>query len=318
MDLPGTTFNDARSAIEEIAVVHNRVFNSLSHLVSVGIDLTIVPGNHDVELTDTSVFSTLCDHIDSRSSRAGTVHLNPWMYYVPGLIYAEHGNQYHDVNWFSTLLSPTYCDDGDRVHRTSARWLKGLRDVTGVRRGDLRTVPKHIVGLTDSLRLTPSWAMPREVYLTKIAIPYGDSLGIDADTVRALDAITSRGPAAVVRRFGHKTLRRLWTKLRRSDGVSPSEWRDRYLLRSVSEVVAVTTSHGMGVPSYVFGHTHVAGTSTLHDDSSYINIGTWSAQLPTDRASDPAAWFTFAKITRASADLMRWDDDLQGWTTVDS
>ena len=317
MDLPNTTLSAAREVVDEIARAHESVFAALTRLVSAGMDLVVVPGNHDVELTMEKVFSTLRRHIVPTSEAHGRVRLVPWIYYVPDRIYAEHGNQYHDINWFSTLLRPTYRHDGERLQRTSARWLGHLPALGETRRGGLRLVLTSLAGLAKSLQRSPAWAMSREEYLASVAVPYGVSIGIGADAARALDAVTSRGPMTVVRRVARKMIRQLWSRLRRWDGFSASEWRDRYLRDAVPEIVAVTRSHSIGVPFYVFGHTHVAACSTVDGEALYLNAGTWSGQLPADRVPAPECWLTFLRITYASADLMRWDDTLQDWNAVE-
>ena len=37
---------------------------------------------------------------------AARVEVLPWFLHIPGVVYAEHGSQYHDLNAFPTLLAP--------------------------------------------------------------------------------------------------------------------------------------------------------------------------------------------------------------------
>ena len=316
MNLPSTNLGDACKTVERIARVHEKVFAALTGLVSGGLELVVVPGNHDIELILPEVFSTFHRHIVPTPEQLGRVRLVPWIYYIPDLLYAEHGNQHHDINWFSTLLTPTYADDDKRLQRTTVRWLEGVRRPDEAHRSRLRPRIMHLAGLANSLRSHPGWAMPREDYVSSFVVPYGASIGIGGVAARSLDAATIRGPVSVFRRLTRRTARRLGERLWGMGTPDTSGSRERYMRRAVPEIVTITRAHGAGVPFYVFGHTHVARHSAVDDDATYLNAGTWSGQLPDDRASDPELWLTFLRITGSSAELMRWDDTLQDWRTL--
>jgi UDP-2,3-diacylglucosamine pyrophosphatase LpxH len=317
MDLPNTTIDEARTAIEGIAIAHGKVLTALNVVLSTGLDLIVVPGNHDIELTIEDVFSVLSRCLNVNTDGNGSVKLSPWIYYIPGLMYAEHGNQHHDINWFSNVLTPTYMDDHERIQRTAARWWSHLRSPDDNDPSGPRSQLTGLAALTNSLRRRPSWAMPYDRYIATVAVPYGASIEIGAEAVRALDATTRRGSLSIFLRLARKPVQRFWARFRHSGDPSASVGRERYLRDAVPDVVAITRSHGIGVPFYVFGHTHVASSSPVDGEAVYLNAGTWSGQLPTDRASQPELWFTFLKITDTSADLMRWDDSLQDWFVLD-
>ena len=317
MDLPNTTIDEARTAIEEIATAHEKIWIALKIVVSTGLDLVVVPGNHDIELTIVDVFSVFSRYVDVGPDESGSVKLSPWIYYIPGLMYAEHGNQHHDINWFSNVLTPTYMDDHERIHRTAALWWSRLRSPGVNDQSGPRSQLTRLAALTNSLRRRPSWAMPHDRYIATVAVPYGDSIEIGAEAVRALDATTRRGSLSIFLRLALKPVQRFWARFGHGDDPSASVGRERYLRDAVPDVVAITRSHGIGVPFYVFGHTHVASRSSVDGEAVYLNAGTWSGQLPPDRASQPELWLTFLKITDTSADLMRWDDSLQDWFVLD-
>jgi hypothetical protein len=159
--------------------------------------------------------------------------------------------------------------------------------------------------------------MPYDSYIATVAVPYGASLNIRSEAIRALDAITRRGPRSIFWRLAGRSVRQVWTGFGHSDDPSASVARDQYLQKAIPDVVSITRGHDIGVPFYVFGHTHVASCRPVDGDALYLNAGTWSGQLPPDRASQPELWFTFLKITATSADLMRWDDSVRDWSILD-
>lgn len=308
MNLPSDDVDSARVAVDRIAAVHESVFLALTQFVSSGSEVVVIPGNHDVALATNGVFSAFRDRIVADPDHSERVVLAPWIYYIRDVLYAEHGNQYHDINWFPTLLNPTYPGDDHRLHRTSAAWLELLRAPHGFRRPVLRATVNHAIGLADSLRHEPSWSMLRETYISSFVHPYGTSIGIGSATASALDAVGVRGPLSVGQRLVRRTVLRLRDRLWGHRSASSLGSRDRYMRRAVREIVEVTRSHNVGVPFYVFGHTHVARCCRIDDDATYLNSGTWSGQLPDERGSDPERWLTLLKVTNASATLMSWDD----------
>lgn len=103
------------SKLERIAQAHGGLFGALGRFVSAGFSVHIVPGNHDIEFMYPAVqnrFRELVGIASGQSGAAKGITFHPWIYYIPGLLYAEHGHQYHDINWFSTLLRPEL----DRTH----------------------------------------------------------------------------------------------------------------------------------------------------------------------------------------------------------
>lgn len=94
--------------LEMIARGHAEVFAALARFAAAGHPIELVIGNHDIEFIWPEVqrrFKQLVsDHADRDLSASITFH--PWLYYVPGVLYAEHGQQHDGVNSFTTLLQP--------------------------------------------------------------------------------------------------------------------------------------------------------------------------------------------------------------------
>ena len=65
----------------------------------------MVAGNHDLDLVRPAVGQRLRWHLGVAASD-DRVRIWPWLYVVPGVLYAEHGNQHHDLNRFPRILDP--------------------------------------------------------------------------------------------------------------------------------------------------------------------------------------------------------------------
>jgi len=89
---------------------HPAVFTALARFVNAGHAIDIVLGNHDIELIWPEVQQTVRQMIVDAGAdeAAGTASIafHPWIFYVPGVLYAEHGQQYDAINSFPTLLEP--------------------------------------------------------------------------------------------------------------------------------------------------------------------------------------------------------------------
>lgn len=108
-ETPSQCQGRAREALDRIAGGHPQVFEGLGRWLAGGHPVEIVLGNHDRELILPAVQDRLLELLEQAGAggrAAGLVRFHPWIYYVPGLVYAEHGHQYDDPNCFSTELWP--------------------------------------------------------------------------------------------------------------------------------------------------------------------------------------------------------------------
>jgi UDP-2,3-diacylglucosamine pyrophosphatase LpxH len=91
---------------------HRVAFQALANFLMEGNEVKIIKGNHDVQLFWVSVQERICDRLEElcQSGRRGAIRKNleflPWFYYVPGLLYVEHGNQYEEATSFANFLNP--------------------------------------------------------------------------------------------------------------------------------------------------------------------------------------------------------------------
>ena len=74
----------------------------MQRLIEAGHGIDILPGNHDPQLMNAAVQSELTRLLGSGGGNQIRVH--NWVLHVPGVFFAEHGNQYHDINSFPNWL----------------------------------------------------------------------------------------------------------------------------------------------------------------------------------------------------------------------
>lgn len=91
-----------------IARGHAEVFAALARFAAAGHPIEIVIGNHDIEYIWPDVqarfHALIVEHAGGSALAPITFH--PWIFFVPGVVYAEHGQQYDAVNSFTTLMQP--------------------------------------------------------------------------------------------------------------------------------------------------------------------------------------------------------------------
>ncbi len=91
---------------------HPLFFDTLAWFLGRGNRATFVMGNHDRELTFPEVQEVLRQALAARApigtgeQVAAAVSVEPWFLYVPGVLYAEHGQQYDTTCSYRDVLSP--------------------------------------------------------------------------------------------------------------------------------------------------------------------------------------------------------------------
>jgi UDP-2,3-diacylglucosamine pyrophosphatase LpxH len=301
----------AIARLQRIATAHGRVFAAFARLTAAGVPVHVVPGNHDLELLAPPVFARLRELI---APAGGDVVLHPWIVHVPGVLYAEHGHQHHDINRVPGLLE-RYDPAGWRPPAGTlfGELLLELGDALGGG-GDGVPGPAAVVR---ALRRRPA-RLPT-------AIAYGARFGAALLRCCAAMARDARAPRAA----RHEAQARAQAAivglpapalgaLARSSATSPAgvarrllrPGRGDYMVLAAGRVHATLTAAGGAVPLYVFGHTHVAEDRALASGAEaprYLNGGTWS-QL----AAAGSARCGYVEITREArapvARLRAWDE----------
>ncbi len=217
----------AMATLDRIASNHRDVFAGLARFLAAGFPIDIVVGNHDAELMRPALQDRMRAILADAGAgeSAAVVRFFPWIYHLPGVVYAEHGSQHDGFNCFSTVLDP-YADgppgplerpigtflfeaverllfdiDPCPDHASSPLryyWLAGRRQpgsaVQALRRqaaifGDLFRHAKTISG--------PAWVARRAAYRNGMLEPYAKEVELSPATVLAIDEMSSASESAI-------------------------------------------------------------------------------------------------------------------------
>jgi len=256
--------NDAEAVqqLEQIAAAHPKVLEALSAIMNDGTMIDFVVGNHDVELARPAVqrkLRTLLGAPEHSAPDAVGVRFHLWGYYVPGLLYAEHGNHYHDVSSFRQPLTPFNAKRTERPLATRVHSVLGH-----ARRKRSGGPPLHQV-FAD---LLPVDQVPRAVmddYYARVLPQYAAAIGLPVLTVRQLHELGRTSTLATALRIAKVRLGHDLSFREAAPGVATSVHR-------------VLAAAGCAVPFCVFGHSHAACHLRLPEgDGEYLNTGTWSS-----------------------------------------
>lgn len=278
--------NDAEAVgqLDRIAAAHPAAVEALSATLAAGVELDFVSGNHDAELIRPAVRERLCELLGGRA------RFHPWILYIPGLLYAEHGHHHHDINAFARPLYP-YAAKAGRLERPPAAWLGDLRRLTA---NPHRLWRDAMAGVRVRSR-----AGRHTGYFTWMLPAHAEQIGLPERVVADLHHLASFSPFRIGRRLAR-------TRLRRRGGPG-------YLPTAAAAVRELMVSNRLTVPFYAFGHTHDAMRLPLGRRAWYLNSGTWSTTV---RGSGHA-YRTWIEITAdrmpaagglsgAGASLFRW------------
>ena len=199
---------------------------------------------------------------------AGAVQFLPWLYHLPGLLLAEHGNQHHDLNAFDTVLRPLSGGDGLVVQPFGGQ-LSRLRNT---HRGAPLLHRAAWAAAREGARLSGSARRQRWADYRRDVLPaYAAEVGLTEDCVLRLDRLGQHQPAAIMARLVRQSVRRC---------------EPGYLVRAAH---AVREALGDATPPFlVMGHGHGADARLLPSDRYdapvvYLNTGTWSLRGPRAR-----------------------------------
>ncbi len=98
--------------VDKIIDGHPVFFQALVDFLLAGNEAVILKGNHDVQLFWDQVQERILERLSmlaparQRSIVRRRLQFLPWCYYVPGLLYVEHGNQYEYTTSFRHFLNP--------------------------------------------------------------------------------------------------------------------------------------------------------------------------------------------------------------------
>ncbi len=337
--LPGDLCPDTSEAatlarLQQIADGHPAVFGALRRLLGAGIPLDIVPGNHDIELMRPSAQERLGALLSEGSHQVATgIAFHPWMYYVPGLLYAEHGHQYHDINSFHTLLSPYLPGSPDTIDLPLGTYLDlYLLSITArlnrrdhghhgtpvgtpasevARRSSLLAAWRlHARVLRVALgrlgyRSSRALVARRTAYRSQFLAPYAATVGLGQETVIAIDRLSESSAAAIAWRLLTRFLSRMRVGM-------PAP---HYLYAACLRIDRLLRATGQGVPYYVFGHSHSPTQRPLAPGAGApvcLNCGAWAAPTASHPTPERGQGWPFIEIahgrpgTAPAARLLYW------------
>ncbi|HUR19140.1 MAG TPA: hypothetical protein VMZ51_09445, partial [Acidimicrobiales bacterium] len=211
----------AMATLDRIMSSHEDVFGGLARFLGAGFPVDIVIGNHDAELMRPALQERLRRVLADAGAgdTGGTLRFHPWIYHLPGVVYAEHGSQHDGFNCFSTVLDPyaegapgplerpigtflfeaeerlLYDIDPCPDHASSPLryyWLAARRQ-PGSAVDALRRQASVFVDLVRHAKALsgPAWAARRASYRNELLESYAKEVGLAHETVLAIDEMSS-------------------------------------------------------------------------------------------------------------------------------
>jgi UDP-2,3-diacylglucosamine pyrophosphatase LpxH len=265
--------------LDEIVACRPQVVAALSRCVQAGVAVDVVAGNHDLDLVRPAVAARLRVQLGVAADDEA-VRVWPWLYVVPGVLYAEHGNQHHDLNRFPSILDPYSPHDPEELFTPPLATRDRLVAANAfTRRRHAATIA---CSLSSSWRGELAARRSAHAVLTRV---YAEELGLDATLVLELERLSRVRMARMARRLAERLV------------TQRGEPPDAYLLSAGRAVHRLTATRGAATPFYVFGHTHVARDLPLDGSSRYLNCGTWSACMRDgDAAAADSLRFPFVEV----------------------
>jgi hypothetical protein len=298
-DLQGPVHQSTARVAERLtclADVHAGILDALAVCVRSGIGLHVVGGNHDIELTrpaSAALFTTLLGLEDGHPG----IRFSPWVVHEPGVFYAEHGNQHHELNRMPTVLS---------VRERGGQEELPVTPLGAASRGypGCSAEGAALVRVARSLRSTRRRErMARTPWYQDLLDREAVGLGMSSRALADLAAMSRFGAGRALT----ATARRI---IERRVGM---ERPGTYLAPRAAAIHRILTREGLPAAAYVFGHNHRAERLDLPDApaAAYLNAGTWCAEvrgLGPDRVDQQM--FPYVRIAatpgRVDARLLFW------------
>lgn len=237
----------ALERLEAVAGAHPHVLAALGAYAARGGPIDILAGNHDADLVRPAVQARARELI---GAPAGSVTFHPWILHLPGVLYAEHGHQHHDINAFATPLQPMRPNAPGWLDLPPAAIAHGPR----------------AAALLVRAAMAPATRARRAAYRDAALREAAASLQLSHAALCAIDTTTPRGGLALAARIARRVT---------ASGRHPAAAQHR----AAARIHRILQAEGRGVPCYAFGHTHVAECHPLApgaDAPVYLNAGTWS------------------------------------------
>ncbi|MGD2125306.1 MAG: metallophosphoesterase [Desulfobacteraceae bacterium] len=312
---------------------HKVFFRALGRFLCAGNRCTIITGNHDIEWTvpeqqeafreEMKAYLPKGAHIPS-DLLSGSIDFCPWFFYVPGLVWVEHGHQYDGMNSFDYFLAP-YLPNSDEIMLPGAsffvRYLFNKVEQRDPFADNIKPISAYVRRYGLRLLFSPQ-IMKHVRYFLEILRKIRKFKPEELEALRQKNEERIREEA---RRFGIDvekvdTVRSHWVP---SFAYNESKLRNilyflYYNAGRTYRGIALAIRKQLGVKYVIFGHTHETDLLLLSrtKKAEYVNSGTWTkifSRNPGERLLRDEQESIFVQILRDEKDkleLMKWRDDL--------
>lgn len=298
---------------------HPGVFEALSDFIQVGEPqrrITIIKGNHDVNLYWPGVKSRLREVLGASGSRSSLL-LFAAEFVSREKIYVEHGHQRAEkMNSYHDFVDPRLFSDPSQLYYPAGshfiinlfnnlgreRWfIDHLKPVTALIWYALQwDFDLAVRLLTDFIRHTPALVLSDFVYTVHAALPADAWLQslTNVQTRRELARRYASEPAFQQEFHRHICQYLSDATIGSKDAVSmalpePTDdplamaWAEQQQQQAILCLAAAEISQQEGARVVVFGHTHRPMQETLDTGGIYINTGGW---IPDLSEASPELW----------------------------
>jgi UDP-2,3-diacylglucosamine pyrophosphatase LpxH len=253
--------------LDRIAAVHGELFSALGRLARAGGSVELITGNHDQELARPAVqehLRGLALGADAPVAARARIAFHPFAFYLPGVLFAEHGHRYHAINAAPAALRAHLEGADEPISHPLGSLLTALSGAASLLDTHARARVREAVRMAPSLvRALATALLARQrppartirgdrALLARVA----ESTGLPPSAVAAIDRLAP--PEAGIRRMLHLSV--------------PGEPN---MLRAARGVHAALRTGGAATPFYCYGHTHAADRRPIDAAASaeYLNAG---------------------------------------------
>ncbi len=274
--------------LDSILDRHRVLATKLARLTGLGVEVVAVLGNHDLPLADPAVATRLRERLGAAET---VLQVAPRYALVPGVLFAEHGSQYHDIN----AIRGRPLDSSGRLRLPLAAYAEAASRVA--RPGGSNSIADTAPAIRAAIVARLAAGAIAEMARRPLVWPRKHRAAVRVHSVTAWTYITERPDSS----SGPSTPTLDRHRLAGLDKPGPLDGLDELavlpmlgrllrvaLTRSASaagprpplaSLDALLRSTGDEVPILVFAHTHVAGSGTVPGTDGrvkWFNSGSWN------------------------------------------
>lgn len=296
----GTAASESARRMALIVAGHTELFRALANFLRDSAPqrrVTIIKGNHDVQLHWPAVQHVLHDALDARESRQHCLSFVPLALHRDGL-HVEHGSQHAEtLNRHPRFSEPTDPRDPSRLVETpGARifirainrlerhlpWISSVKPMTAIGWFLLRYRPLmalrlawlFLPALPTLLRVHHPLARSNRQLVQDVAAGTGEGTAPLAGSVQTAPDDTPRSLASLESLFSQETLSR--------DPILARGLLEEHALHAQLMSAADRVARETGARIVLFGHTHVPALEVLDSGAIYLNTGSWNWEINLD------------------------------------